>query len=131
MTKISIIIILVLLIIGAVYLINYESPKVDETQGNGTTATSTSDTFKIKIGQTMTSLGVKITPLLIVEDSRCPSDVQCIQSGLGTATQIFKLNEPITTEAESVELIGVSPDKVSTVQVQPGDYEFVFEIKKR
>lgn len=94
------------------------------------------------IGQSAQALGVVITPILVLEDSRCPVDVQCIQagtvrlraqlqSGLGSAEQVFTLGQPITTEAETVTLILVSPAKNSTITIGPSEYVFEFEIRKR
>jgi len=98
--------------------------------------------LEMGINQSASDLGVKIVPLEIVEDSRCPSDVQCIQagtvrvraqliSGLGTATQVFTLNIPITTEAETVTLVAVQPEKESTKTIGLKDYHFFFKIVKR
>jgi hypothetical protein len=103
---------------------------------------SDSGTITLHLNETGESNGIKITPRAILEDSRCPSDVQCIQagtvritatltSGLGTGTQEFKLGQPITTEAETVVLQEVRPIKVSTIEVKPSDYVFVFLITKR
>jgi hypothetical protein len=98
--------------------------------------------LEIKIGEEKSALGVKIVPRKILEDSRCPADVMCIQagtvrleamlsSGLGEALQVFKLNQPITTEAEEITLVDVQPHKDSKTISDPSDYRFVFEIKKR
>jgi len=103
---------------------------------------NTAERITTKIDQGISALGVKVTPLAIIEDSRCPIDAQCIQagtvrvraqlqSGLGAADQIFKLNQAITTEAEIVTLIQVTPQPASTVTITPGEYEFVFQIQYR
>ena len=95
-----------------------------------------------RIGEEVGDLDVSITPLEVLEDSRCPLDVVCIQagtvrmrarlvSGLGTARQEFKLGEPITTEAERVTLTDVFPAPVSTAEIKDGDYVFRFTIEKR
>lgn len=95
------------------------------------------------IDQGASALGVKVVPLEVLEDSRCPIDAQCIQagtvriralltSGLGTAEQIFELGQAITTEAEAVTLIDVSPQPNSTEPaIGPGEYRFTFVIEKR
>ncbi len=83
-----------------------------------------------------------ISPILVLEDSRCPTDVQCIQAGTvrvrtqlqtgqGSAEQIFALNKPITTEAEIITLIEVTPTKNSKVTISPSDYVFTFKVVKR
>jgi hypothetical protein len=95
-----------------------------------------------RIGKEVSGLGARITPLAIVEDSRCPIDVMCIQagtvrvrallsSGLGEATQEFKLGQTITTEAERVTLTEVFPQRMAGTMVRDGEYVFQFEIAKR
>ena len=95
-----------------------------------------------RINQTLGALDVKVTPTEVVEDSRCPAGVQCIQagtvrvrvkleSGLGTANEIFTLNQPITTEAEQVTLISVQPEPVAGQTRDPQEYVFTFKIEKR
>ncbi len=99
-------------------------------------------TMVLTLNQGGTILGVKVTPLEVVEDSRCPVDVTCIQagtvrvranlqSGLGTSKQTFTLNTPITTEAEIITLVDVTPGKISTKTISPSDYRFTFKVTKR
>lgn len=95
------------------------------------------------LNETVSGLDVSITPLAVLEDSRCPVDVQCIQagtvrirarllSGLGEAMQEFKLGQAVTTEAESITLTSVTPtDKKAGVAVKDSEYVFTFEIAKR
>lgn len=96
----------------------------------------------VKLNEVGSFLSVSVTPLEILEDSRCPSDVVCIQagtvrlkallsSGLGSGEQIFILNQPITTEAEEVTLVEVLPTPISTEEREPSSYEFHFKIEKR
>lgn len=98
--------------------------------------------IETRIDQGASALGVKVVPLEVLEDSRCPADVQCIwagqvrlrallSSGLGTGEQIFTLFQPITTESEIVRLVKVEPAPRSGVVLKPGEYIFEFEIKKR
>jgi hypothetical protein len=99
-------------------------------------------TLEVMLNNEVSALGVSITPLQVLEDSRCPIDVQCIQagtvrvkakivSGLGESIMTFTLNSPITTEAEEVTLISVSPKPLSTHTISAAEYRFIFEIKKR
>lgn len=96
----------------------------------------------LSLGETATGEGVTITPLAVLEDSRCPSDVQCIQagrvrlratltSGLHTTDQIFIIGEPVTTEAEAIILLRVTPAPVSTKTINNEDYRFTFKIVKQ
>jgi len=92
------------------------------------------------IGQTIIIDGVSITPTKIVEDSRCPTDVQCIQAGTVRVEVILEkesdkkvatigLSSPVTFLGKKVELISVTPDKNSKVTVKPEEYKFEFSIK--
>lgn len=119
-----------------------EGPSCEFAQCPGTTTEDESVTLEARMGEQVSGLDVQITPLKLLEDSRCPTDVTCIQagtvrlqaklsSGLGDATQEFKLGEPITTEAETVTLISVSPEPKSTVQLKDNDYRFTFTVTKR
>ncbi|MFA5998302.1 MAG: hypothetical protein WC814_02865 [Candidatus Paceibacterota bacterium] len=99
-------------------------------------------TLEAQIGQEVSGLDVRVTPLTVLEDSRCPLDVVCIQagtvrvrarliSGLGTAMQEFKLGQPITTEAESITLTQVIPQPKAGIKIQDSEYVFSFEVAKR
>lgn len=105
-------------------------------------ALNTGERISAGIEQSASALGVTVTPREVLEDSRCPVDVTCIQagtvrlratleSGLGSAEQEFTLGEPVTTEVEEVTLVQVDPAPLSTESVGPQDYVFYFEIKKR
>lgn len=100
------------------------------------------ETVTTRIDQGASALDVNVVPLEVLEDSRCPQDVQCIQagtvriraqltSGLGQANQIFELEKPITTEAEEVTLIQVTPIPKAGETISLSAYEFVFRITKR
>lgn len=95
-----------------------------------------------RLNQEVAVLGIRLTPLEVLEDSRCPQDVQCIQagtvrlrvriqSGLGTATQELRLDQPVTTEAERITLKAVLPLTKAGTPIARGDYIFTFEVVKR
>lgn len=99
-------------------------------------------TLEVRIGKEAAGLGVRIAPISLLQDSRCPIDVVCIQagtvkmrarlaSGLGTSTQEFTLGRPITTEAETVTLTAVLPQPMAGVKIKESEYVFRFEIAKR
>ncbi len=86
-----------------------------------------------------TVLGVTVTPREIVEDSRWPSDVQCIQAGtvrvrailtssFNTTEQVFLLGEPVITGGQIVTLLEVQPLKKATMPILETDYRFVFKV---
>jgi hypothetical protein len=106
-------------------------------------ATGTQE-ITVKIGEKGSANGVSIMPTEVLEDSRCPIGVMCIQAGTlrvqttlgtglgsGSAPQIFALNTPITTETEVVTLTGVTPLKRMNTTISPSDYQFVFSVSKR
>lgn len=83
--------------------------------------------------------GVRITPLEILEDSRCPEDVVCIQAGTVrlkasvtvdgvTEEKELKLGEGQTVGAYQVTMIGVLPQTFSTVFIQAEQYRFDFAV---
>lgn len=110
--------------------------------GTSTGSTIGEISLQTSIGQRVSGLGVQITPTGIVEDSRCPYDVQCIQagtvrvrativSGLGTSTPIIELGKSITTETETITLVSVGPIKDSTKTITTKEYQFTFKVTKR
>ena len=106
------------------------------------THTPGEEEVSVQLNQSKSAYGVTLTPIAVLEDSRCPSDVTCvwegrirlqvrIQSGLGTATSIFSLGDTITTEAEAITLIEVRPYQRSDRAITDDEYEFIFLVKKR
>lgn len=123
---------------GSFLITHYEeNPRAEEEVA--TTATVTAG-----LNESVSLLGVSITPLSIEEDSRCPTDVTCIQAGqvrvkvmtvdgMGTSTTSITLGavEPITTEIVSIWLTDVLPAKVSTIATEDEQYRFTFRIDRR
>jgi hypothetical protein len=82
---------------------------------------------------------VKVTALSIVEDSRCPANVNCIQAGTvrvkvrvdakTSEEVILKLNEPKTVAGHVVTLVSVSPETFAGKTIEFKDYNFKFDIK--
>lgn len=98
---------------------------------NGTTA---------KINQKIQNNGVYITALKVTEDSRCPSDVTCIQAGtvklsvkleVGTKmeTVILELGKSFTFSNKTITLTNVTPNTLSTKTIAEKDYVFTFLVK--
>lgn len=98
--------------------------------------------IRTRIDQGGSALNIKVVPLEVLEDSRCPSDVQCVWAGTvkvramlespsGTAPQIFELGQPITTETREVELVEVRPASVSGERIEADAYVFIFRITPR
>ncbi|MEP7316314.1 MAG: hypothetical protein ABI667_06435 [Sphingomicrobium sp.] len=81
-----------------------------------------------------------VTPKMVIEDSRCPSDVQCVWAGRVVLTARLdgagwretvdlKSGEPYRTHGISVVLISVQPDKASGAVQPAGQYVFGFEAR--
>ncbi len=98
--------------------------------------------LRAKLNQTVERLGLSVTPLQVLEDSRCPVDVQCIWagrvrlkaeilSGAGTSEMILETGTPVTSETKTILLKDVSPSPKAGKKISPENYEFVFEISKR
>lgn len=101
-------------------------------------------TFTLALGETRSAHGVSITPLEVVEDSRCPMDAMCIQQGqarvrvqtvdgMGTSTSILTLAaaEPATTEVSSIWLTEVMPYPMASDPTESEQYRFTFRVEKR
>jgi hypothetical protein len=93
----------------------------------------------LKLNQLATFKNISLRPLSVEEDSRCPSDVQCIWagtvrvkvevvSGMGKSVSILTLGEAFTTEAEVITLTDVLPYSNSKVKITDKDYRFVFNV---
>lgn len=111
-------------------------------KSTSTNATPEKTTVEVKLNARVTPILESLTPLSVIEDSRCPKDVQCIQagtvrvsvkleSGLGTSVQTFTVGQTITTETEAITLTSVQPEKISTKTILPADYRFTFTVSKR
>lgn len=107
---------------------------------DGTPVTKT-----VKLNETVRILGTKINPTQIVEDSRCPKDVQCIQAGTvhvgavvtprggaenDAAPVLFELGVPMTVGLDQITLIEVSPTPAAGSSIAPTDYVFTFTVVK-
>lgn len=103
------------------------------------TGDSTAEGDTASLNQMILDNGVYITPLAVVSDSRCPTDVQCIQAGAvslsvklsdGTHSETVTAVEgsPIAFGNKHVTLMSVTPAKKSTTTIKPSDYRFTFSV---
>lgn len=106
--------------------------------------TEVQNTVTLGLNETGSLYGVGITPRVVTEDSRCPEDVVCIQAGrvliavelvdgMGTSTMDFILGaeEPVTTDVAMFRFTAVTPEKISTTQIEDAQYRFTFTAEKR
>jgi hypothetical protein len=126
--------------------INFENCSPVYATGSSATTTPTPSSTVLPFGNVTLKLNqiaqfkdISIKPISIEEDSRCPSDVQCIQAGtvrvkievsagMGKSTSIVKLDQLFTTEGEAITLTNVLPGKNSKVTIHPSDYSLTFNV---
>lgn len=91
------------------------------------------------LGQTVNVGGPKVTPLAVLEDSRCPMNARCVWAGqvrlkvrvrLGRGAQdmILTSNKPAPVADGTLELAEIQPDRVAGEgrSLNPRDYRFGF-----
>ena len=104
---------------------------------------NTAERIRVSIGESAGAFGMEITPLEVLEDSRCGQDVTCIQAGtVRVAVSITTESADETIEHEIilgasevvsgrlVELLLVSPPARSDVTITPEQYVFTFLIRR-
>ena len=95
------------------------------------------------IGQQAVVAGIRIRPLAIVEDSRCPVNVQCVWAGrlvilaevdFNGGSETFRgnltLGQPFTYGAETVTLVAAAPPKLAGTTTDPRAYRFTFAFER-
>ena len=98
-------------------------------------------TTALAIGARATIRGTDISVLDLVEDSRCPVDVQCIQAGtvrVRVSVDSYSLpftltlGQPQAVGDTTITLVSVIPEqKYSQKTVQPSDYRFTFTFVRK
>ena len=93
-----------------------------------------------RIGEPVRVDGLRVVPLAVLEDSRCPVDVQCIQAGTvridarirregRVEVRQMELRKPIQVFGRELVLAEVRPERRSDREISPGDYRFTFEMR--
>ena len=81
--------------------------------------------------------GPQATPLAVLEDSRCPVDVQCVWAGrvrlairvhLGSGDRDMEITSGVSLPVAdgTLELVEVTPARRSGADIRPADYRFGF-----
>lgn len=84
--------------------------------------------------------GLRIRPIEVVEDSRCPAQVQCVWAGRLVVrarmngpgwTQIrdFELGTFQAVDQYRVTLVSAEPQKAAPGEVDPRAYRFTFDVQ--
>ena len=95
----------------------------------------------LKLNEEVTVNGLSIKPWAVTEDSRCPSDVQCIWAGqvkvafsLKSSTETraaveLKPGESTSTKSFKVTLVKVDPYPTSGHKIADAEYRITFKIE--
>ena len=92
------------------------------------------------LGQTATGNGLKVRPIKVVEDSRCPATVRCVWAGRlkvrarmtgpgWTQIRDFELGIPQAVDNYRVTLIAAEPEKQAEAGIDPRSYQFTFDFQ--
>jgi hypothetical protein len=92
-----------------------------------------------RIGQTVLVHGVAVTPLRVLEDSRCPKGVGCVWAGrvrlsarIGRTVREMTLGQPVTVPGGVLKLAAVLPENtVDSGRIAPAAYRFGFRFESR
>jgi hypothetical protein len=92
------------------------------------------------LGQVAYVNGLKVRPLQVLEDSRCPANVQCvwagrivvrsdISGGSWRQTRDLELGKPQQIADGTLTLVAVSPGKVAGAETETRAYRFTFDFQ--
>lgn len=94
-------------------------------------------TVTARLGQTVVFPGITFSLTDIVEDSRCPTDVTCIQAGTVRVravsegnTTTLELGKKTVFAGHTISLDAVTPSRVSTAQTEAGEYRFTLTVSR-
>ena len=100
-------------------------------------APSSDGIARAKLGQRVYVDGPYVTPLAVLEDSRCPMNARCVWAGrtrltvkidLGSRSETREIasDKPIQVADGTLALVEVQPDKVAGKEMQRRKYRFGF-----
>ena len=92
------------------------------------------------LGQWAIADGLRVRPLAIVEDSRCPINAICVWAGrLVVRTEVaggnwretrdLELRKPVPIADGQLTLVEAAPSKMADQPIAPGDYRFTFDFE--
>ena len=90
-----------------------------------------------RLGQTVYVDGPRVTPLTVIEDSRCPMNARCVwagrvvvrakvQGGAWQRTIDLTMGQPVQVADGGLTLVSVTPDRRTDKAIKPRDYRFAF-----
>ena len=92
------------------------------------------------LGQFASGNGIKIRPIAVIEDSRCPAEVRCVWEGRlkvrarmngpgWTQIRDFELGVPQAVDQYRITLITAEPQKQVGADIDPRSYRFTFDFQ--
>ena len=107
------------------------------TPGTPASSPDASGLSYARLGETVTVGGPRVTPLALIEDSRCPQDVRCVWAGrvrikatISTPTmkltRELTLGEPFAVADGMLTLAEVRPARQKDSGIALADYRFGF-----
>ena len=96
---------------------------------------------EVGVGKTVFINGVRITLNKIVQDSRCPIDVQCIQAGWVTANVTLRSDTdketrdiasnaaPVAFDSFKISIENIKPSRVAGSAPESGSYLITFRVR--
>jgi hypothetical protein len=144
MNTIKAIIILVVFSVGLVLGHNYfvKNAPVEEVGGELEMVLPPQN-IQVKVGETQEVMGVSITLNGVVQDVRCPVDVECVEAGaintditlsVGDVTEtVFYASDgiPLSFQDYEISIVGVSPELISTETIDPSEYVVTFNVSSK
>ncbi len=102
-----------------------------------TTRANDDGSVDARLGQTVNVGGPRVTPLAVLEDSRCPMEARCVWAGRvrlsvrvttgnGSAVREIASDKPLQVADGRLELSNVMPPRSTQHPVRPTDYRFSF-----
>ena len=102
-----------------------------------TVPTNADGSVTARLGQTVNVGGPRVTPLQVLEDSRCPMEARCVwagrvrlsvrvTTGAGTDVREIASDKPLRVADGQLELSNVMPPRSVRGPIKPGDYRFTF-----
>lgn len=91
-----------------------------------------------RIGETVRVHGIRVTPLRVLEDSRCPQNARCVWAGrvrlsvrIGNATRELALGQPVPFAGGALSLAAVLPERTARDgTIPPRAYRFGFQFER-
>ncbi len=120
-----------------------EYGEIPDTTGTDVSVIATSSNVMLRPGQKGIVNGMQITLNSVLNDYRCPIDVQCIQAGaintnvtfvLGSTTKIFNMPSdevPQEFEGYHISIVAVEPPAHSKKTIAQSEYRVTFHVEEK